>query len=170
MNTFWTAIGNYTPTGVVTTRRNTGRKIDEATGKATGVWTESTEQSVTGTGLGNWSAASGACITWHTNAFINGKEVRGRTFIVPLAGNTYSAVGGISSTVANAIQTAANNLRIALGQDLRVWARPFEGRDASGTPGQPGYKPAIPARVGTSWPISTVVVHTQGAVLRSRRD
>lgn len=102
-----------------------------------------------------YSAASGAVITWRTAGVRNGRRVRGRTFLVPVANGVYENDGTISPTVLNETVTAATAM-VAPAAVLKqgVWARPTA----------PG------ATDGQWYPITTVSVPDMAAVLRSRRD
>jgi hypothetical protein len=104
-----------------------------------------------GTGGANYAGGSGAVIHWLTGFFHNGREVRGKTFLVPLSASVYSVDGTISGTNLPAIQAAANNLIATAGITLVVWQH-----------STPGYNAIIPA-VGASVPDRT-------AFLRSRRQ
>lgn len=57
-----------------------------------------------------WSAASGACVQWLTDAFTNNRRIRGRTFLVPLAGSAYQTDGTLGSPFLSAVQDAVDAL------------------------------------------------------------
>lgn len=104
-----------------------------------------------GFAAGVWSAASGARLDWHTGQVVAGKRMTGRTYVVPLASNGFSAVGGLSSAAIIDLQAAANTYLSAVtagGEVPVVWSR----------------------LNGDTYPITTVAVPPQGSVLRSRRD
>lgn len=65
---------------------------------------------VDGGGSSGYSAASGAVINWNTGAVHQGHKVRGRTFLVPLAGGAYEADGTLSATPLGQIRAAASTL------------------------------------------------------------
>lgn len=104
---------------------------------------------------GNFSAASGLCISWGTNGVRNGRRVRGRTFIVPLAASQYDSNGTLNDGNLAAFRTIANNL-IATGgtSDFGIWSRP-----------------STPAASDGAWfPATTATIKDKVAILTSRRD
>lgn len=119
-----------------------------------------------GTGTGVYSGASGACVNWYTDGIRNARRVRGRTFMVPVAGNFLSGDGTLDNTNLTAVRTANADLitPTAGGTQLYVWARPTPIKDANGVP--TGEYNAD----GTSFPVSMSTISDKVAVLRSRRD
>lgn len=89
--------------------------------------------------------ASQAIVRWRTGVFVNGREIRGRTFLPGLQGG--SADGVLSSAQISAIDTAASALIADSNSELQVWSREH---------GQ-----AADVISGTAW--------NQFGVLRSRR-
>ena len=128
--------------------------IDEQTGSLTD-YIMAAESPVAGTGglSGGYSAASGAVVTWNTNGVVNGRRVRGRTFIVPLGSTAYQSDGTLSSSAISTLQDGAEAL-VGTGFDsgFGVWSRP-------GTSG-----------AGSFWEVTGYRVPDMAAVLRSRRD
>jgi len=105
--------------------------------------------------LASYSASTGAVVTWRTAGVRNGRRVRGRTFIVPLAGGAYGQDGTLGAgdqqeTVAAATTLAAPVSGLVLG----VWSRPSA----------PG------ANDGAFHPVTSATVPDMAAVLRSRRQ
>lgn len=102
-----------------------------------------------------YSAASGAVVTWRTAGVRNGRRVRGRTFLVPLASNSYAPDGSLDTTALAALNTAAAALANGSGTpDLGVYARPSA----------PGANDGIwYAAIGHT-------INDKVAILRSRRD
>lgn len=95
--------------------------------------------------------ANQALVAWTTSNFINGRRVRGRTFIPAIP--EVNAVGGLLATTArNAIQTAADALISDINTQFVIWHRPVLGAG------------------GDSPTVQTASVRSQFAVLRSRRD
>ena len=104
--------------------RNQGEEFLEETGELVGVWTEGTTTNVTGGGTGSYAGGVGACIGWSTAGIHNGRKVRGRTFVVPLAANQYDTDGTVASGVISTLDAAAATL-IGTGTGrLSIWARP----------------------------------------------
>lgn len=110
---------------------------------------------VPGTQVGTFSSASGAVISWRTSVIRKGRRIRGRTFLVPLAGICFNTSGRLDAGVQGQLQTAAQALAAQSGTpDLGVYARP------SG-----------PGAVDGQWAVVTAAtVPELPAVLRSRRD
>ena len=104
---------------------------------------------------GGYSAASGAVVNWRTNGIRNGRKIRGRSFLVPLAGIAQDTDGDLKSTARATLQTASDLLAFnANSPDLGVYARPT----------------AKGASDGAWYRITGNSVPPMLAVLRSRRD
>ena len=160
-NAFWTGIKPYLNAGTSIHIPNTGDVIDPANGKKTGVWGSGSASDVTGTVAGGFAPQAGAVVRWNTAAFINGKGVRGRTFLVPLAALSFSSTGLITTTVAAAIQAAAQSLITTNGNAMQVWHRPHYDLSV---------KPPVLVTPGSAVPMTTATVPTKAATLNSRRD
>lgn len=91
--------------------------------------------------------ASQALVRWVTGQYVNGRRLRGRTFIPGLveASNNNGRLVAASSTV---IQNAANVLVAVATVDLAVWSKTHS----------------------VSFPVSSASVWSEFAILRSRRD
>jgi hypothetical protein len=145
--TFFTNEKSLIPAAYNITVPNTGTDIDTATGQPSGTWTGGTATTIAGTGAGNYSAPSGACIIWHTGSYLNGRELRGKTFMVPLMATCYATNGTLNDTDRAGMQSDANVLRGSAGT-MVVWSR----------------------RAGAVATVSSATVADKAAVLRSRRD
>lgn len=131
--------------------------IEETTGQMIDIVSITAPAAVSGGALSatTYSAASGAVVNWRTQGVRNGRRVRGRTFIVPLAGDAYENNGTLASAALTQLRTAADAL-IAPGTspDLGVWARPTSAGASDG-----------------NWFVAnSAFVPDMAAVLRSRRD
>lgn len=82
---------------------------------------------ITGTGAGSYSAPSGAVIRWTTGAYKNGRQVRGRTFLVPLVASAYDGDGTLGSGTVTTLQTAATGSVSTGGLPRVVFSRPAAG-------------------------------------------
>jgi hypothetical protein len=150
---FFQAINGELPTGSTISIVATADILDEASGQITSVIDFAAPSTVTGSGGGPYSAASGAVVNWNTQDYVNGRRVRGRTFLVPLAGAAYDSQGDLASDTLTVLRLAADNLVGAtLDAPLAVWHRPVGGAG------------------GSSHVINSASVPDLGAVLRSRRD
>lgn len=141
------------PEGVSVDIESEALILDSDTGEILG-FTE-----VEGTGItwagdsGGYSAASGAVVNWRTNDYRGGRRIRGRTFLVPLAGNTYQSDGTLTSSALGDLRDFGEAMiGDGSGPDFGVWSRPTGG---------------------TGGVFATAVnfnVPDMAAVLRSRRD
>lgn len=101
----------------------------------------------------SYSAVSGAVANWRTNDYRFGRRIRGRTFIVPLSGNSYEEDGTLSGASRSAVSSFADEMVNGGGSAaFGVWSRPRNG--AGGV---------FASVVGSNVP-------DMAAVLRSRRD
>lgn len=124
IRSMFNALAALLPTGLTIQVPSTGDRIDEANGNIIGSWTVATPPAVvTATGAGAYAGNAGAVMHWLTAGVVNGRRVRGRSFIVPLVGSQYDASGSIAATPLSTLQTAAAGLITAAGANLRVWHR-----------------------------------------------
>lgn len=105
---------------------------------------------VAGSGAGGYSAASGCVVNWLTGAVRNGRKVRGRTFLVPLANTGYQSDGTLAPATVTTVTAAAQAL--LAGTPAMTVASVYSG-GGGGITGVTG-----------------ATVPDRAAVLRSRRD
>ena len=151
---FFEAISAVLPNSVSVQVQQEAAVLDESSGALINyaLATEAPDP-ITGDGGTNYSAASGASVTWNTEAIARGRRLRGRTFIVPMGTNWYDPQGTINSNGLSWLNAGAEALiGDGSGPQLVIWSRPRDG--AGGTIGQ-----VVSHRVAD-----------QVAVLRSRRD
>lgn len=130
INTFWTAVKASLDNSVSFGIRTLGRELDDQTGALTGAWTETSSKTGNGSGTTEQVAdATQAIIQWHTGTIINGRFVRGRTFVPGLSIAALSN-GNLGASTVTTFQSAANAL-IASAADLAVWHRPVSGSGGS---------------------------------------
>jgi hypothetical protein len=150
---FFTGIADRIPSSVTIQVQSTGDTLDEQTGAITGSWSEAAQTAIVGTGSGAYAAASGAHINWRTATLVNGRRLKGRTFLVPLYGGAYDSDGTIAATVLTDLRTNLATLVAAVGGGLQVvWHRPVNGANGS---------------IGD---MTSADIPDKAAVLRSRRD
>lgn len=151
LKTFYSSISDELGQGLAVNYPSSGDIIDSGTGAIVGTWTD-TPQSPTG---GNLSDAPvmgvGARVEWITGVVLNGRRVRGRTFIVPLAKSRFEGPGMLTSGCVSTLQSAASALVAAT--DLRIWSRPGP----------------TPGAMGGSALVVSAAVPDQVSWLRSRR-
>jgi len=140
------------PLGVTVTIPSTGDSIDDATGTLEGVWSGSGGGAITGTGTAVSAAGVGACITWLTGGIVNGRKLRGRTFLVPLHNSTYDSDGTLAAGTVTAVNAFAAALLASGG--FGIWHRPT----------------TVGGSDGTSSSVLAYRVRDKVAYLSSRRD
>lgn len=146
----WGSVDSMLHNGTQWVIRNSGRELDDATGSLTGVWTDVTTQ--TGIGAGTVNPVNDAAmilLQWQTSTIINGRMVRGRTF-VPGAEVSTQEQGNLGAGFVSQLNGYQATF-LASGSGFGVWHRP-----TSGSGGQ-----FVTATAGSAWP--------EFAVLRGRR-
>lgn len=140
---------------VVTGVDSTIEELDEVSGELQGFWSATVAAPTGGSGGTAFASVSGACISWGTQGVRNGRRVRGRTFMIPLAGSAYDTDGTIHGTHLPVMRTAANALHAdSGGARLVVWSRPNK---------------LLPID-GGAYDVITASISDKVAVLTSRRD
>lgn len=141
------------PSGVSIEVQSEAEILDSDTGELVGFAEIDGGSSGAGSGTGGFSGASGAVVNWRTNDYRFGRRVRGRTFLVPLSGDTYDPDGTLTTDALGTIRSFGNALLSGSGDaEFGVWSRP---------------------RGGTGGVFATATsfnVPDMAAVLRSRRD
>lgn len=152
MNAFL-MVGSILPTGVSVALESEAEVIDSDTGMIQEYRALDPIDAQEGIGSGGYSGASGGVINWRTDDLRFGRRIRGRTFIVPLAGSAYESDGTLTNSALQGLRAFGNAM---VGGDLDsefgVWSRP---------------------RAGTGGVFATATsfsVPDMAAVLRSRRD
>jgi len=107
---------------------------------------------INGNATGSYSAPSGAVITWLTGLVHQGRRVRGRTFLVPIANQQLDTNGTLGSAFLTNLRNAGAAY-IASAVNPCVWARPDQGTTN-----------------GAAFSIAAASVADKVAVLTSRRD
>ena len=158
LKNFYAAIANRLPISVTWTVQQEVRILDVDTGILQAMAAAPSAQSpVQGAvAAASYPAGVGARINWRTGNVVDGRQLRGATFICPLAGATYANDGSINTAVTASLLTAANNLLTAASTGsvlMGVYHRPKKtGGD-----------------LGVFGPITVPTVGTTAASLRSRR-
>jgi hypothetical protein len=129
--------------------------IEDTTGQLEEVATGTALAAVASTApTSSYSGATGAVITWRTDGVRNGRRIRGRSFLVPIAGGAYESNGTLSAATITTLGTAASAFIDPAGDgDLGVYARPTG-----------------PGATDGEWTVvKSFSVPDMAAVLRSRR-
>lgn len=148
--TFFDGVKSVVPSSVQWAFPPAGDTIDELTGKVNGTWTAPSVLPVLGTDNPNWVEGVGARVVWSTIGIVNGRQVRGSTFIVPLGQEAYEGAGAILNTYVAVLQAAASAF-------------------ASATPTGRIYSRKTALHAGVSFPILAGVAPDKVSWLRSRR-
>lgn len=126
LNAFFTTIKDLFPGGTTWNIPGSGDTIDDATGTLNGGWSGGTNVSVISTaGAANYAAGVGAFVKWSTNAIVNGRRLKGRTFLTSLKSDQYDTGGTLQSSTLTTIGGAAATL--AAAGKLLIWHRPPPG-------------------------------------------
>lgn len=154
--TFWNNVKSRFPTVVTISIQGDVEVVEETTGEMQGVFGVTPPPAHVGGATSSvYSGPTGMVINWRTAGVRNGRRVRGRTFLVPVATENFATDGTIDATKLASVQSTANDLASQTGTpDLGVWARPTA----------PG------ATDGQWYPVTSATVPDLAAVLRSRRD
>lgn len=154
VRTFWAALNNTLPSTVRIQVSGEIAIIDHLTGAVDAFENVTPPDQVQGLGQGAYSSATGMSVTWLTNGVRGGRKVRGRTFVVPMAGaGAYDADGSLGAAAISNLNNAASTL--IANRALIVWARP---------------NPAEGLTTGAKFEVTGHRVTDKPAVLRSRRD
>lgn len=154
---FFNAAGQFIPNSATIQVQGEVEAYLEDTGSLTNVYSTTAPAAVVGSvgATTTYAAAVGAVVSWYTTGIRRGRRVRGRTFIVPVAGNAFATDGTLSTVFLSTMNPAANTLMQQFaGASLVVWGRP----SAKG------------ATDGVAFPVASYRIPDMSAVLRSRRD
>ena len=141
-----------------------GDVINDVNGELTGAWTASEPDTTVGRATGVYAAPAGASIAWLTETILDGRRVKGRTYVVPMSVGDYQSNGSLDDTQLGNLRTQAAALVTDGAGDFVVWHRPRAAKAADGS------RHAITQRDGGHAIITGSSVADKVAVLRSRRD
>lgn len=131
--------------------RQEGRQLNTSTGALEGAWTETTDYSGTGTLTSGQPVpdATQILIRWSTDHVVNGRFLRGRTYI-PGTTTTNVAGGNLAATIVSSYTTDSNTF-VNAGVQLAIWHRPINGVG------------------GVAWAVDSAQCWSEFAVQRRRR-
>jgi len=152
VRSFFNSIAGLLPSGLTVQVAGSGDRLLDTTGAIVNSWTNATPAVVLGTAGGTNTGASGAVVHWLTNGVVNGRRVRGRSFICPLSSGAFEGNGSLLAATMTTIGTAANGLITAAVGSYVVWHRPTLFAS------------------GSSHEVTSQRVPDLAAVLRSRRQ
>lgn len=155
---FWDAAKGFLPNEIILTVSPVVDIYSTVGGSLVGSYSAATPPAtVTGTDTGTYLMASGIKVQWNTGIILNGRRVRGATFIVPAGASAMANTGTVSGSARTAINAAGATMIGAANtatHPFGIWSRPETLTSNDG---------AFSAVNGTE----TV---EKGAVLRGRRD
>lgn len=149
--TFLNAIKNSFPDDVTFVVPGGGDTFDAATGTLNGTWSDGGGGSVTGTDAGSFQLGAGFRIKWGTAGIVNGRRVKGTTFMVPAASVLFGTDGRITSASLASLSAALTTYLAAVSTKQVIWSRP------------------IPGRAGSIHQVTTATIPSIPTALRSRR-
>lgn len=149
---FWTSVATRMRSSCVVTLDTAGAVLDPADGDQIAEVSLAAFSVAGGQNDDLLPSATQGLVNWRTNDFVDGRRVRGRTFIPGLTEGASGLSGTLTGTSLTTIQTAATAYADAAGNPAVVWHRP----SAEGP--------------GSIHNIVTATVGSKFAVLRSRRD
>jgi hypothetical protein len=119
-------------------------------GTLSAVWAVVPPAVVTGLNNSEFNRAAGAVINWATGVIVAGRRLSGKTYIVPMAMNTFDTVGVLTTVSRDLLIAVAEDFinDTAANRPLRVWSRTH----------------------ATSAVAVSSSVPSAGAILRGRRD
>lgn len=153
----WDSLAPYIHTNVTATVEKPVDIIEDTTGEILQTVAGDEVYSVTGTSTDPFlPPATAMAVTWRTDGVVAGKHVRGRTYLSPLTNVASSPYGVPSSTFIEDAEAYALEMNDgSANYPLAIWSRPKTGAGA---------------REGSTHLVTSSVVGTEFAVLRSRRD
>lgn len=159
-------VATIVPSGVTLTVGNDAEIINDTDGALVNVLTVDGGAGVSNNGhVGQaYAAAAGAVINWRTSSVHRGRRVRGRTFLVPIAGTEFESNGTLGGNAVAKLTAGATAL-LAAGAgspDFGIWARPQRVKNPDGT--------TTTVNNGAWYVATSHNVPDMSAVLRSRRD
>ena len=164
LHAFWSTVKSLFPLPVKMNIEPTGDIIESTTGVITGTWVGLQTAQMSGEADGKYSAPSGAVVTWVTGTVLDGRKVRGRTFLVPILSTNFDTGGSLEAATIAQIGSAASGLVTAEAGNFVIWHRPRAAAAAING------RPAVTARAGGHALVTGVKVPDLAVVLRSRRD
>lgn len=149
--TFLGAVDGTLDNSTTWTIRTVGRELDDSTGGLIGAWAEGSVKTGTGNNATEPVAdATQILFQWHTGNIVNGRFLRGRTFIPGLT-NSVLSNGNINEANRAAFQALGETL-VDDAANMQVWHRPVSGTG------------------GSAHTIANCTVWAELAVLRRRRS
>lgn len=115
LSAFFTAWKPFIKDSVTLTFPSSGIKYSSDTGKAVGSWSATAPSPIACTGAAGYAAPVGGCVHWKSGIYAGGKEIRGKTFIVPMVSSAFDADGTFLPGVLTAVRPASTTMAAAPG-------------------------------------------------------
>lgn len=163
LHDFWTTCADGMPDVVKIIVDPHGDIINDENGEIVDAWAATPQSEISGAAAQPFAAPAGLHVGWETDTILDGRRLRGRTFIVPLAVTNYQDDGTLNPGTITGFGAAAAQLVIEQAESFVVWHRPYEGRAATED------LPAKPAHDGGHGLITSHRVGDKVSVLTSRR-
>ena len=147
---FFEAVKGYLPNELTIAYPDEVTELDTVSGQLLEVHPVTAPASTAGNATTGYAHASGARVDWLTSSILNGRRLRGTTYLVPISAGAFGNTGLLLPTAKSVLQTAAQAYVDGM-QNIgaaAVWSRTH----------------------GIVADVIGVSVPDLGAVLRSRRD
>ena len=162
LQTFFSNINGVFPNQVNLKIAPFYKTVDELTGalKSETLYTGPTP-TIPGSGGASFAGPAGAVVDWLTATIGTRRNLRGRTFLVPLSSGSYDGTGTLLDSSRDLLRTQAATFAAAVAPQFCVWRRP--------RPAQVAPKVPRPAVIGKAGAVVSSKVPDMVAMLRSRR-
>jgi hypothetical protein len=150
VRTFWDSIKVYLPNGLTISNRSFAEVFATDGPKTAEVAISTPGAAIVGASVAAYAGGTGCVVNWRTGLYISGRQLIGKTYVVPFAGG-YATDGTLTPAAVLAVQNAANVLRATVNPYFGVWS--------------PRPAPALSNFAN----VTTALVPDRAATLRSRR-
>lgn len=122
LKTFFDGWKAFIKDSVTLTFPSSGLQYESSTGAAVGTWAAAAPAATACTGAAGYAALAGGITNWLTGSYLAGRQVRGKTFMVPLVSSSYDADGTFLPGFLTPTRAAATAF-VAAAPDFRIWSR-----------------------------------------------
>ena len=164
LHLLWENMATIMPVDVRINIPPTGDIIESSTGVLTGTWSQASTAEIVGSSAQKYAAPVGILLRWTTDTILDGRHVRGRTFVVPVTNDQFDTNGQVAAGAMANFPAPLNALVSSQSANFVIWHRPRKARAANGT------IPAVTARPGGFANVTGSGASPRAVVLRSRRD
>ena len=161
--TLWNELRVLMPDNVAILIQPFGDIIDDATGTITGGWAKEPVAAIAGGSTTEYAAPAGLLMGWETGTILNGRRVRGHTFVVPITTANMTTDGQIGGATVALAMVKGLQFITAQSASFVVWHRPRADRPATAK------LKHLAAYAGGNALVTNITVKNRVAVLTSRR-